>query len=154
MKKLLIDSLLTSVPQIFKETVSNLDFKADEGKTLIESHIVLTSGLFIIVGLAGELRGRIILSFDINSAKRIAKIMLMEEEEIQDELAFSCLTEMANIITGYTLSKPLLTEKNLEMSPPTIFSGKSIILENPLNSIEKYEFKYKDLNFSLLIAVE
>jgi chemotaxis protein CheX len=154
MKKILVNSLLKSIPQVLSETLPSLEFKPDSGSTVTESHIVLSSGLFVIVGLAGELKGRLIITFDIDSAKKIAQKMLMEEDDIPDDLAFSCITEMANIITGYTLCRPELTEKNLEMSPPTIFSGKSIILENPLKSIEKFTFSSGEIKFEILIAVE
>lgn len=82
----------------------------------------------IIIGLAGELKGNLVFAMQEDTACSIASVMMggMEVPQL-DMIPKSALCELANMITGNSVSK--LEEMGLLVSitPPTLVNGRHMV---------------------------
>ncbi|HOV13807.1 MAG TPA: chemotaxis protein CheX, partial [Spirochaetota bacterium] len=97
-----INPFVESAIQILKETVSE-DVK--RGQLSLKSAISPMLGVVVIVGLAGQVSGRVIFDMDRATALKVASKMNDEELTEFDELTTATLTELANMITGKAVTK-------------------------------------------------
>ncbi len=81
----------------------------------------------VLVGIVGDIKGNVTYNFSLETAKNIAKTMMMgmEVEEL-DEMAKSAISEMANMITGGASAIFETMEKETDISPPTLIIGNNI----------------------------
>ena len=70
------------------------------------SHPVL--GITVIVGLAGDVEGRVLIDMSRETALAIASVMNGEELSDFNDLAKATISELANMITAQAVTKPLL----------------------------------------------
>ncbi|MGC8765738.1 MAG: chemotaxis protein CheX [Brevinematia bacterium] len=83
-------------------------------------------GIAIVIGVTGNVSGRIVFDMTEETALKIASKMNNEELKEFDEMARSTVGELANMITGRSVTK--LEKENLSFSftPPTIITGENI----------------------------
>lgn len=74
----------------------------------------------VIIGLAGEVKGNIVLGLTKNTTLRIVSGMMggMEISEL-DEIALSGISEFVNMLGGSTVTK-LQTDSFVDITPPTV----------------------------------
>jgi len=93
-------------------------------------------GVVIIVGLAGQVSGRLIIDMSRATALKVASAMNQEELKEFDELAFATLTELANMITGKAVTKLHELGFQFDLTPPALFTGDNIqISDNKIESL-------------------
>lgn len=84
--------------------------------------------LMIIIGVSGDVQGRVILKMMQPDALRLAAIMLNTEVSTFDDLTRSALGEMANMITG---NATIALEENgfaSDITPPSLILGKNLFV--------------------------
>ena len=83
-------------------------------------------GIFILVGITGELKGITALSMSEDTAMELSKIMMAGfTVESFDDLAKSAISEMANIIAVNCASALSKLGIMIDISPPTMVVGVS-----------------------------
>ena len=80
-------------------------------------------GVASLVGLAGDVEGRVLFDMTIDTALKIASRMNMEELTEFDELAKATITELSNMITAQAVTKLHTLGFKFDLTPPTIFTG-------------------------------
>jgi len=77
----------------------------------------------VIIGLTGDINGRVIYDMDIQTSLNIAELIIGEKRNSFDEMVKSAVGEFANMVTGRAIS--ILAEKGykFKISPPTLFTG-------------------------------
>ena len=93
------------------------------GNLFLKSATKPVMGVAAIVGLAGEVEGRVLFDMSKQTAIKIASVMNMEELTEIDDLVKATISELANMITGQA---SIGLEKNgysTDMSPPVLLIG-------------------------------
>jgi chemotaxis protein CheX len=112
-----IDSFLNIMPQLgFKEIKK-------QGIS-VKSRSIKSLGVMLILGIVGDVKGNIIYSLNIESAKQIASVMMMglPVNEL-DEMAQSALSELSNMLTANASMSFSESGTNINISTPTLMYG-------------------------------
>ena len=79
-----------------------------------------------MVGLAGDVEGRVLFDMTLDTAMKIASRMNMEELPAFDELAKATITELANLITAQAVTKLHDLGFKFDLTPPALFTGEKM----------------------------
>ena len=98
------------------------------GDLYLKSTCMPVMGVAAIVGLAGDVEGRVIFDMTLDTA--------MNNEELAefDELARATITELANLITAQAVTKLHDLGFKFDLTPPALFTGENMKISN--NDIE------------------
>ncbi|HNZ27873.1 MAG TPA: chemotaxis protein CheX [Spirochaetota bacterium] len=128
-----INPFVDSAMQILSSTVSK-DLKRRD--ISLKPSLTQMMGVVIIVGLAGQVSGRLIIDTDKDTALKIASAMNQEELKEFDEMTYATLTELANMITGKAVTKLHELGFQFDLTPPALFTGDNIqISDNKIESL-------------------
>lgn len=98
------------------------------GKAYIKNVPYATTQLVVLIGLAGEIRGNVIISFNNKLACQIASIMICEDISELDEISKSAISELSNVIVGNAISIFSLNNIDIDITPPTVLTGDNMKL--------------------------
>ena len=104
------------------------------GDLYLKSTCMPVMGVAAIVGLAGDVEGRVIFDMTLDTALKIASAMNGEEMSEFDELARATITELANLITAQAVTKLYDLGFKFDLTPPALFTGENMKISN--NDIE------------------
>ena len=104
------------------------------GDLYLKSTCMPVMGVAAIVGLAGDVEGRVIFDMTLDTALKIASAMNNEELTEFDELARATITELANLITAQAVTKLHDLGFKFDLTPPALFTGENMKISN--NDIE------------------
>lgn len=96
------------------------------GELYLKSTSMPVMGVAAIVGLAGDVEGRVLFDMDKPSALRIASAMNGEELKEMDDLVKATITELANMITAQAVTKLHDLGFKFDLTPPAIFTGENM----------------------------
>ena len=85
-------------------------------------------GVAAIIGLTGDVEGRVLLDMSLETAHLIASAMNNEELAEFDELAKATIAELANMITGQAVTKLHDIGFNFDLSPPSLITGENMVV--------------------------
>jgi chemotaxis protein CheX len=149
-----VSSIKQATNEVLAGSIPEFSVVAKEVEVIKSSEISLSTGLFIIVGLTGKIKGRIIYRFDNISALKVASKMMMTDMTILDEMACSALSELANMISARTLMMPEFQELAIDISPPTLFQGKTVTLQSLRIDVIRLPFEFPKGCVDVFIAIE
>lgn len=112
----------------FNIVMPRLGFKdIKKGDLVTKERTFSGSGLMIIVGMVGELKGNVVYAFSKDNAKKIASVMMrgIEVEKI-DEMAKSALGELTNMLTAHAATAFSAMKILMKISTPTCIEGNDI----------------------------
>lgn len=112
----------------FVETAFNilqevLGGEVKRGDLYLKSSSQPVMGVAALVGLAGDVEGRVLFDMTMETAMNIASTMNMEKLENWDELAKATITELANLITAQAVTKLHELGFKFDLTPPALFTG-------------------------------
>ncbi|MFN4217037.1 MAG: chemotaxis protein CheX [Brevinematales bacterium] len=83
-------------------------------------------GVAIVIGVTGQVNGRVVFDMTEDVAIRLASKMNGETFHTLDKMVMSTIGELANMITGRAVTR--LEKENLafHFSPPTMITGKDL----------------------------
>lgn len=93
-------------------------------------------GVAVFIGLAGVVKGRVLIDMSDLTALNVFEAMAGEREEVLTDFARSAITEFANMIIGRAITKLHNLGFTFHMSPPTIVTGDNMEISSP--SIEAF----------------
>ena len=98
--------------------------KATRGTPFIKGEFNAFADISGIIGLAGEIKGAVVLSFPSNLARRIFEAMTGESVPEGDPSIADVVGELANMVAGG--AKGALSERGMgyRISVPTVVTGK------------------------------
>lgn len=100
------------------------------GELFLKSTSMPVMGVTAIVGLAGDVEGRVLFDMDKNTALSIASTMNGEDLTTMDELVKATITELANMITAQAVTKLHELGFRFDLTPPAIFTGDNMEVSN------------------------
>ena len=118
MKEEYVNSFLVPARLVWKKELGeDLAVKSAE----VVSHQFTTEDVTAIIGVSGRLEGNVLYGFTQESALKVVSRMIGEEvEDLSNDLAFSALGEIANMITGNAATHLAQAGFPCQISPPVI----------------------------------
>lgn len=93
------------------------------GELFLKSTSQSVLGVAAIVGLAGDVEGRVLFDMTRDTALAVASAMNGEELTEMDDLGKATITELANMITGQAVTKLHELGFKFDLTPPAIITG-------------------------------
>lgn len=118
-----INPFVEAAMHILSVTV-NKDVK--KGEISLKSSVTPMLGVALIVGLAGQVSGRVIIDMEPETALKIASVMNNEDMTTFDEMTSATLSELANMITGRAVTKLHSLGYKFDLTPPAILTGENL----------------------------
>jgi len=118
-----VNPFIDSAIEILKMSVSE-DVK--RGEISLSSNITPMLGVVVLIGLVGQVTGRVILDMEESTALKIASKMNSENLVDFDKLTCGTLTELANMIVGNAVTKLHELGFQFDLTPPAILFGQNI----------------------------
>ena len=119
-----INPFVEAAYSILKEVTHG---EVNRGELYLKSTSMPVLGVAAIIGLAGDVEGRVLLDMTKDTAIKVASSMLegMEMEPITqlNEMGKAGITELANMITGQAVTKLHNLGFKFDLTPPAIFTG-------------------------------
>jgi chemotaxis protein CheX len=110
-----------------------LGTEVKRGDLYLKSSSMQIHGVAALVGLAGDVEGRVLFDMTTNTALAVASGMNGEEMTAMDDMVKSTITELANMITGQAVTKLHDLGFKFDLTPPTIFTGENMQISNNMN---------------------
>lgn len=143
-----IESFVGVMPQLgFSEVrKGNLSLKGKE---------LNSSGVVVIVGIVGEIRGNVVYALELENAKKIASTMMMGMPVNElDDMAKSALSELTNMLTANAATNFSSIGIKIDISTPTLLHGDNISAKMSSNQVLCIELLANDIPIEINIAFE
>ncbi|POQ98260.1 chemotaxis protein CheX [Alkalispirochaeta sphaeroplastigenens] len=112
-----------------------LNEEVKRGDLYLKNTAMPMLGIAAIVGLAGDVEGRVLFDMSNDTGIKIASAMLtsMDMEAVTEinDMARATLTELANMITGQAVTKLHNLGFKFDLTPPAIFTGDNMTVSDP-----------------------
>jgi len=136
-----INPFVESAFSVLKE-VMNAEVK--RGEISLKSTSTSIMGVAALVGLAGDVEGRVLFDMTKDSALSVASIMavfagILEEGEkfsALDDMAKATIQELANMITARAVDKLHELGYKFDLTPPALFTGDNMEVSTNLGEVE------------------
>ncbi|MFO7849443.1 MAG: chemotaxis protein CheX [Spirochaetia bacterium] len=115
-----INPFVESAFNVLKEVLGQ---EIKRGELFLKSTSQSVLGVAAIVGLAGDVEGRVLFDMTKETALSVASDMNGEKLEKMDDLAKATITELANMITGQAVTKLHELGFKFDLTPPAIITG-------------------------------
>ncbi len=103
-----------------------LNTEVKRGELYLKSTSQPVMGVAALVGLAGNVEGRVLFDMSFDTALAVASDMNGEKLEKLDDLAKATITELANMITAQAVTKLHELGFTFDLTPPAIFTGENM----------------------------
>ncbi|MDR0473249.1 MAG: chemotaxis protein CheX [Treponema sp.] len=107
-----------------------LDTEVKRGDLYLKSTTMSIMGVAALVGLAGDVEGRVLFDMTKETALAIAGAMNGEKFDQLDELAKATIQELANMITAQAVTKLHDLGFKFDLTPPALFTGENMEISN------------------------
>ncbi len=128
-----INPFVESSCEIMEEILGT---KIEKGDLYLKDTTTPILGVAVFVGLAGAVKGRVLIDMSNDTAMDIFEQMSGESESSLTDYAKSAITELANMIIGRAITKLHNLGFTFHMSPPSIVTGSNMEISSP--SIEAF----------------
>ncbi|MDR2483482.1 MAG: chemotaxis protein CheX [Treponema sp.] len=122
-----INPFVEAAYSVLKE-VLNTDVK--RGDLYLKSTSMTIMGVAALVGLAGDVEGRVLFDMTKDTALNIAGAMNGEKFTTLDDMAKATIQELANMITAQAVTKLHGMGFKFDLTPPALFSGENMEISN------------------------
>ena len=102
------------------------------GDLYLKSSTMQIQGVAALVGLAGDVEGRVLFDMTKSTALAVASGMNGEEMKVVDEMVKATITELANMITAQAVTKLHDLGFKFDLTPPALFTGDNMEISNNL----------------------
>ena len=126
-----INPFVESAYNVLKEVLKS---EVNRGELYLKSTSMPVLGVAAIIGLAGDVEGRVLFDMKKDTAIKVANAMLqdMDMDSISElnEMGRATITELANMITGQAVTKLHDLGFKFDLTPPAIFTGENMEISN------------------------
>jgi chemotaxis protein CheX len=121
-----INPFIEASQQVFQMMTG---IKPELGNVHLKSSPYAGDSIAVIVGLTGKIRGQVIISLCIDTAKTIASKMMGGVPVYElDDFAKSAISELGNMIMGNTATILFSRGIGIEITPPSLLMGEKITI--------------------------
>lgn len=114
----------------FSHVMNQIGFtKTENGALSVKDKYISCTGIVLVVGIIGDLKGNVVYVIDPSDAKKIASAMMMGKPINElDEISKSSLSELSNILSANAATHFSKTGVLIDITTPTLFHGEDIIV--------------------------
>ncbi|MCR4627148.1 MAG: chemotaxis protein CheX [Treponema sp.] len=123
--------------RVLKEVLDGSEVK--RGNLYLKSTAMPVMGVAALVGLAGDVEGRVLFDMTLDTALKIASKMNGEDLPQFDDLAKATISELANMITAQAVTKLHELGFKFDLTPPALFAGEKMEIAALGNTSENIE---------------
>ena len=143
-----IESITTVMPQIGFCDVH-------QGNLSIKGEGITCSGVIMIVGIVGMVKGNVVYSISFENAKKIAATMMMEDSiEELDDMAKSALSELSNMLTANAATFFSNIGITIDISTPSLLYGDNVSINMSSKQVLCVQVFSDDIPIEINIAIE
>jgi chemotaxis protein CheX len=128
-----INPFTESAYAILKEVMST-DIR--RGEIYLKPTSTSIMGVAALVGLAGDVEGRVLFDMSRETALHVAGTMNGEKFTTLDELGKATIQELANMITAQAVTKLHDLGFKFDLTPPALFTGDNMEVSTNLGEVE------------------
>jgi len=128
-----INPFVESAFSVLKEVLS-IDVK--RGEIYLKPTSMSIMGVAALVGLAGDVEGRVLFDMTKDTALHVAGAMNGEQFTVLDELGKATIQELANMITAQAVTKLHELGFKFDLTPPALFTGDNMEVSTNLGEVE------------------
>lgn len=143
-----IESFMSVMPQLGYNNIQ-------KGNMSVKEQELTNTGVSIIIGIVGKVRGNVVYNLNNQSAINIASTMMMGMpiEEL-DDMSKSALSEMANMLTASAATNLYNLGLPIDISTPTLLQGDNISIKMSSNQVLCVELMADDNKVEVNLAFE
>ncbi|MBO5459628.1 MAG: chemotaxis protein CheX [Lachnospira sp.] len=145
-----INPFLMAATSVIKD-ICQIDVRV--GRPYVKTTEFESDSVIIIIGVTGEVRGQVLISFQLDHALKVASKMMMGMPVAElDDMSASAINELGNMIMGNAAT--ILSTKGIGMdiTPPTLCRG-NIYLKQSYNKNICVPLSSDEIKMELDIAV-
>lgn len=116
----LINPFVSAAIQVLQGELSE---KVERGALRLESSPLTGDEVTVLVGLAGDVKGVVMLSMSTKTVLTMASRMAGEELTVMDELSKSAIAELTNVVSGRATAELEKLGFGCNISAPTVITG-------------------------------
>ena len=128
-----INPFVESAFSVLKEV---MDSEVKRGEIYLKSTSMSIKGVAALVGLAGDVEGRVLFDMSKETALHVAGVMNQDTFTVFDELAKATIQELANMITAQAVTKLHDLGFKFDLTPPALFTGDNMEVSTNLGEVE------------------
>lgn len=140
----------------FENVMSGLGFSnVQKGALKVKNRELTGSGIVIVVGIVGAIKGNVVYNIEIEDAKKIASTMMMgmPVNEI-DSMAKSALSELTNMLTAHAATCFSNIDILIDISTPTLLQGDNISVQMSSDKVLCVQLLADEIPMEINIAFE
>lgn len=116
---------------------------------------ITCSGVIIIVGIVGVVKGNVVYNLELENAKRIASTMMMGMPVPElDDMAKSALSELANMLAANACTAFSKQDMLIDISTPTLLVGDNISVQMSMKQALCIQMLADGTPMEISVAVE
>jgi chemotaxis protein CheX len=124
-----INPFVEAAFNVLKEVLTT---EVKRGDLYLKSTTMQIQGVAALVGLAGDVEGRVLFDMTKETALAVASSMNGEEMTVLDEMVKATITELANMITAQAVTKLHDLGFKFDLTPPALFTGDNMEISNTM----------------------
>jgi len=128
-----INPFVESAFNVLKEVLSS---EVKRGEIYLKPTSMSIMGVAALVGLAGDVEGRVLFDMTKTTALFVAGAMNGENFTVLDELGKATIQELANMITAQAVTKLHDLGFKFDLTPPALFTGENMEVSTNLGEVE------------------
>lgn len=150
------EALREAVVNVLEGSIPGFSIAPEPERPVTAADVEFEDAVFVIIGVTGDMKGRLVYHFERPAAAAIAGAMMMQDGPVAelDRIALSALTELTNMVTGNALSAHPLEESTLDISPPTLFFGQSVSLSSLGDRGLAVPFRFAQGLLTVIVSIE
>ena len=113
-----------------------MESEVRRGEIYLKPTSMSIMGVAALVGLAGDVEGRVLFDMTKETALQVAGAMNMDTFDALDELAKATIQELANMITAQAVTKLHDLGFKFDLTPPALFTGENMEVSTNLGEVE------------------
>ena len=125
------------------------------GNLSVKGQELTYSGVIIIVGIVGAIKGNVVYCIGMEAAKKIASTMMMGMPvDTLDEMSRSALSELTNMLTANAATSFFNAGITMDISTPTLLYGENISVKMSSNQVLCIQLLADEYPIEINIAFE
>jgi len=106
------------------------------GEIYLKPTSMAINGVAALVGLAGDVEGRVLFDMSKDTALYVAGVMNQETFTVLDDLAKATIQELANMVTAQAVTKLHDLGFKFDLTPPALFTGDNMEVASNMGEVE------------------
>jgi len=113
-----------------------MNSEVKRGEIYLKPTSMSIQGVAALVGLAGDVEGRVLFDMTKETALYVAGAMNQDTFTVLDDLAKATIQELANMVTAQAVTKLHELGFKFDLTPPALFTGENMEVATNLGEVE------------------